>query len=204
MIPSLPAALRVALPLSLAILATGCASTAKPGAAAATSASSAATALVAADAALVPIGFLAGTWTQAQPRGAMIEEHWMEPRGKSMLGSFRRILGNGATPFYEFTQIVAEPDGVHLRQIHVHGNFETDPRRKDAMHLKLDRSGAGMVSFVPIADAAAAHAGSLERVTYTLGDDGVLTVRVEERARATEPGKPAGEPQVLEFRMTRR
>jgi len=202
MIPSLSAALRLALPLSLAILATGCASTAKPGAS--TAASPAATAHVAADAALVPIGFLAGTWTQAQARGAMIEEHWMEPRGKSMLGSFRRILGNGVTPFYEFTQIVAEPDGVHLRQLHVHGNFETDPRRKDAMHLKLDRSGANMVSFVPIADAAAAHAGSLERVTYTLGDDGVLTVRVEERARATEPGKPAGEPQVLEFRMTRR
>ena len=196
-------ALRTLAPLALALIAAGCSSTARSSAKPEADGAALASAPVAADAALVPLAFLAGTWMQAQPKGAMIEEHWMEPRGKSMLGSFRRILGNGATPFYEFTQIVAEPDGVHLRQIHVHGNFETDPRRKDAMHLRLDRSAARMASFVPIADAAAAHAGSLERVTYTLGDDGVLTVRVEERARATDPAKPAAGPQVLEFRMTR-
>lgn len=154
------------------------------------------------DPALVPLAFLAGTWSQTQPRGAMIEEHWMQPRGKSMVGSFRRILGNGATPFYEFTQIVSEADGVHLRQIHVHGNFETDPRRKEAMHLRLDRSEPNLASFVPVANA-----GSLERVTYALGADGVLSVRVEERptktSEATDSATTAPEPQVLEFRMTR-
>jgi len=49
-------------------------------------------------AALEPLAFMAGAWTQQQANGAMIEEHWMAPRGASMLGSFRRILGNGAVP----------------------------------------------------------------------------------------------------------
>jgi hypothetical protein len=152
----------------------------------------------AASPALEPLAFMAGTWTQQQAKGAMIEEHWMRPRGASMLGSFRRLLGNGAVPFYEFTQIVAEKDRVVLRQIHVHGNFDTDPRRAEPMTLKLDRLDATSVSFVPVDDPEKAKAGSLSRVTYTRVDPTTLLLVVE--PKPAKEGAPAEKP--LEFRMT--
>ncbi len=150
------------------------------------------------NAALEPLAFMTGAWTQAQANGAMIEEHWMAPRGSSMLGSFRRILGNGAVPFYEFTQIVAEKDRVILRQMHVHGNFEPDPKRVEPMLLVLEKAGANRATFVPAADPTKANAGDLSRVTYFLDGPDMLVLVVEPKAA---DGKPAEKP--LEFRMSR-
>ena len=150
------------------------------------------------NAALEPLAFMTGAWTQAQANGAMIEEHWMAPRGSSMLGSFRRILGNGAVPFYEFTQIVAENDRVILRQMHVHGNFEPDPKRVEPMLLVLQKAGANRATFVPAADPTKANAGDLSRVTYFLDGPDMLVLVVEPKAAE---GKPAEKP--LEFRMSR-
>ena len=150
------------------------------------------------NAALEPLAFMTGAWTQAQANGAMIEEHWMAPRGSSMLGSFRRILGNGAVPFYEFTQIVAEKDRVILRQMHVHGNFEPDPKRVEPMLLVLEKAGANRATFVPAADPTKANAGDLSRVTYFLDGPDMLVLVVEPKAAE---GKPAEKP--LEFRMSR-
>jgi hypothetical protein len=148
--------------------------------------------------ALVPLAFMAGAWTQQQPNGAMIEEHWMAPRGSAMLGSFRRILGNGAVPFYEFTQIVAEKDRVVLRQIHIHGNFEPDPKRTEPMELILERAVDGSATFVPIPDPAKANAGELERITYARDGADTLLLTVQPRPR---DGNPADAP--LVFRMVR-
>ena len=150
------------------------------------------------NAALEPLAFMTGAWTQAQANGAMIEEHWMAPRGSSMLGSFRRILGNGGVPFYEFTQIVAEKDRVILRQMHVHGNFEPDPKRVEPMLLVLEKAGANRATFVPAADPTKANAGDLSRVTYFLDGPDMLVLVVEPKAAE---GKPAEKP--LEFRMSR-
>lgn len=147
---------------------------------------------------LEPLAFMTGAWMQLQPNGAMIEEHWMAPRGSSMLGSFRRILGNGTVPFYEFTQIVAEKDRVILRQMHVHGNFEPDPKRTEPMLLVLQKAGANRATFVPVADPAKANTGDLARVSYFLDGPDTLVLVVEPKA---VEGKPAEKP--LEFRMSR-
>ncbi|MEY4103004.1 MAG: hypothetical protein RL461_206 [Planctomycetota bacterium] len=150
------------------------------------------------DARLGVMAFMTGTWVQEQANGAIIEEQWSMPRGASMLGAFRRLLGNGATPFYEFTQIVAEQDRVVLRQIHVHGNFETDPRRAVPMELVLEKAAAGSATFVPVPDGTKANAGSLDRVTYQADGPDTLVVTVQPKAAE---GKPAESP--LVFRMSR-
>jgi len=187
------AAQSVAVTLSVALalvpaLAGGCASTpARPAAHGAEAP---------VDPAVAPLAFMAGNWVLSQPNGATIEEHWQAPRGKALLGSFRRVLGNGITPFYEFTQIVAEKDRVVLRQIHVHGNFDTDPRRAEPMVLVMEKCTASMATFVPAKDGA--NAGALARVTYSAPDRNTLLLVVEPRPEA---GKPAEKP--LEFRMKR-
>jgi len=145
---------------------------------------------------LEPLAFMTGAWVLPQANGAIIEEHWMPARGNAMLGSFRRILGNGVTPFYEFTQIVAEKDGVVLRQIHVHADFDTDPKRAKPMELRLESCSPGRATFVPAASGA--NAGALARVTYSSPAAGELLLVVEPRA---EEGKPADPP--LQFRMRR-
>jgi hypothetical protein len=139
---------------------------------------------------------MSGAWTQQQANGAMIEEHWMPPRGSAMLGSFRRILGNGAVPFYEFTQIVAEKDRVVLRQIHIHGSFEPDPKRSEPMELVLERIGTESATFVPAVERA--NAGELERITYAREGAAMLVLTVQPKARE---GKLADPP--LVFRMVR-
>lgn len=153
---------------------------------------------------LKPLAFLAGGWAMSQAKGAMIEEHWTRPRGKAMVAMFRRVRGDQVTPFYEFTQIISEHEGVILRQMHVHGSFDTDPERMRTMTLRLEKAVNNSASFVPVDDVKVAAAGSLARVTYTLVDANTLVLTVESKAKEPKPGEaaPAAEP-ALEFRMTR-
>jgi len=146
------------------------------------------------------LAFMEGRWTQQQPNGAVIEEHWMAPRGNSMVGTFRRTLGNGITPFYEFTQIMAEKDMVILRQIHVHGNFETDPRRTDLMRLRLAKAEGNTATFVPVDPPLQANAQDMASITYALTGPDTLTLTVTPNP-PKDPEKPAQPP--LVFTMNR-
>ena len=64
------------------------------------------------------LSWLAGCWTQPRTNG-LVEEHWMTPRGGSMLGMSRTVVG-GKMVEYEFLRIavvggtlayVAKPSG---------------------------------------------------------------------------------------------
>jgi hypothetical protein len=64
------------------------------------------------------LAWLSGCWTQPRANG-LVEEHWMTPRGHSMLGMSRTVVG-GKTVEYEFLRIavvdgrlayVARPSG---------------------------------------------------------------------------------------------
>ena len=173
------------------------------------------------DARLKPLAFLTGSWCLSQPKGAVIQEQWMEPRGNSVVAVFRRVLGNGYTPFYEFSQIVAEEKRVVLRQIHVHADFDSDPRRAKPMVLRLVESSDAHAVFEPVEPPEESHTADLQRITYRRIDADTLLLRVESKpakaadakdaahdangaaeAKKDAPAKP--EPaQVLEFRMTR-
>jgi hypothetical protein len=158
------------------------------------------------DARLRALGFLTGSWCLSQPNGAMIQEQWTEPCGKSIVAVFRRVLGNGYTPFYEFSQIVAEDDRVLLRQIHVHADFDADPRRAKPMVLRMVESSDSHVVFEPVGTAEEAHSADLARITYRRLDANTLMLTVESTPPKgpADPSKPDPAPaQVLEFRMTR-
>jgi hypothetical protein len=146
------------------------------------------------------LSFMEGRWTQQQPNGAVIEEHWMAPRGNSMVGTFRRTLGNGITPFYEFTQIMAEKDMVILRQIHVHGNFEPDPRRTDLMRMRLAKVEGKAATFVPVDPPLKANAQDMATLCYERTDADTLVLTV-----TPNPPKEAGKEPVkpLVFTMKR-
>lgn len=165
------------------------------------------------DAALAPLSFLEGHWVTTLPNGMVSEEMWMPVRGKAMLGSFRQTRPDGNPAFFEFTQIIAMKDGVVLRQVHLHGRFETDERRKDPMFLKLAKVEGNSATFIPIADGefgegSKSHAGDLANVTYarSTSKDGAeaLTLRIESRP-VKDPKNPDAEPkpQIIEISMKR-
>jgi hypothetical protein len=144
--------------------------------------------------------FMEGRWTQQQPHGAVIEEHWMAPRGNTMVGTFRRTLGNGVTPFYELTQIMAESDMVILRQIHVHGDFEPDPKRTDLMRLRLAKVEGTSVTFVPVDPPLKANAQDMASIRYELADPNTLVLTVTPNP-PTDPTRTPAAP--LVFTMQR-
>ncbi len=165
------------------------------------------------DAALAPLAFLEGHWVTTLPNGMVSEEMWMPVRGKALLGSFRQTRPDGNPAFFEFTQIVAMKDVVVLRQVHLHGRFETDERRKDPMFLKLAKVEGNSATFIPIADGefgegSKSHAGDLANVTYarSTSTDGAesLTLRIESRP-VKDPKNPDAEPkpQIIEISMKR-
>lgn len=151
---------------------------------------------------MAKFAFMEGRWTQQQPNGAVIEEHWMAPRGNSMVGTFRRTLGNGVTPFYELTQIMAEKDMVILRQIHVHGNFEPDPKRTDLMRMRLEKIEGNAATFVPVEPPLKANAQDMASICYELKDPDTLVLTVTPNA-PKDPAKPAEKPLVFTMKRVR-
>lgn len=128
----------------------------------------------------------------------------MSARGKSMLGSFRQTRPDGKPAFFEFTQIVVESGQVTLRQIHVHGNFEADPRRKEAMTLRLSEAKDNKAIFVPVDEPAKSNAGDLASVTYALADADTLTLRIESKpVKQGEGDKAVTKPVVIEMSLKR-
>ncbi len=147
---------------------------------------------------------MVGHWQTTLPNGMVSEEMWMPVRGKSMLGSFRQTRPDGLPAFFEFTQVVAEKDRVVLRQIHVHGAFDTDERRKDPMVLRLDRVEGNSATFVPADEPEKAHTKDLASVTYSLKDADTLSLRIESKPvkDPKNPDAPA-KPQVIDLAMKR-
>jgi hypothetical protein len=151
--------------------------------------------------ALAPLAFLAGHWVTELPNGMVSEESWLPARGKSMLGSFRQTRPDGKPAFFEFSQIVVEGELVVLRQIHVHGGFDTDPRRKDPMMLRLLEAKDNSAVFVPVDDAAKANAGDLSSIRYTRTNDDTLALRVESKPVRGRDADETPKPVVIDIVM---
>lgn len=169
---------RAGLMLSLAActLVLGACQTAKQGATSNQSPEDQAllAALPKADAALEPLSFMAGRWIGINPNKTINEEHWMLPRGTSMMGMFRQIRRDLKPAFFETTQIVLEDDQVVLRMRHLHRQFEVPDNAKEAYSFKLEATEPNKASFVGIGNAR-----GTKRVTYRLVNANELAVDVE-------------------------
>ncbi|MHC4590984.1 MAG: DUF6265 family protein [Planctomycetota bacterium] len=59
---------------------------------------------------LAGLGWLTGSWVLVSG-GAVSEEHWTRPRGRTMLGLNRTVI-DGRTAAFEYVRIEDTPDGV--------------------------------------------------------------------------------------------
>lgn len=63
-----------------------------------------------------PLGslvWMTGTWESNQD-GEIVQEHWSEENGGTMMG-FNRVIVGEETVFFEYLQIVSTPEGVVYR-----------------------------------------------------------------------------------------
>jgi L-fucose mutarotase/ribose pyranase (RbsD/FucU family) len=75
---------------------------------------------------------------------------------------------------------MAHKDGEILVDAH-RPPSAADPRRKEAMNLRLSSAKDNVAVFVPVDDAAKANAGDLASVTYSLKDADTLAMRIESK-----------------------
>jgi hypothetical protein len=116
------------------------------------------------------LAWMAGAW-QGPDGDAQVEEHWIAPKGGTMLGVNRTVSG-GRTVEFEFLRIEQQGDSLV---------YLASPGGRPATPFKLVESGEARAVFEnPNHDFP-------RRVSYRLNADGSLTARIE----GTRGGKPA-------------
>jgi hypothetical protein len=135
-------------------------------------------AVLAAGGDLQALAWMAGTWTGSDG-GVQREEHWMAPRGGSMLGVHRDTQG-GRTVSFEFLRIEAGADGIV---------YWASPQGRPATPFKLAGGGAGGATDDGSAVFENPHHDFPRRILYWRDGAGALCARTE----GTLGGKPASE-----------
>jgi len=116
--------------------------------------------------------WLSGCWTQPRTNG-LVEEHWMRPRGGSLLGMSRTVSGD-QTVEYEFLRI-AIVDGVLTYVARPSGQAEA------AFPIKSIEDG--MVVFEnPSHDFP-------QRIIYRRNADATITARIEGTVKGEARGR---------------
>jgi hypothetical protein len=82
------------------------------------------------------LAWLTGCWSRARANG-MTEEHWMAPRGGTMLGMSRTVR-DGRTVEYEYLQIRAEAGSLV---------YEARPSGQPSATFALEKVAEDMVTF---------------------------------------------------------
>jgi hypothetical protein len=121
-----------------------------------------------ADPALQPLGFLAGRWTSDSADG-WEEEYWSQPRGNSMIGTFR-VVKDGDAVFYEFWAIEVEAGKAIFKMKHFNQGLVGWEEKADMVRLVASVSGRQDVTF-------SKPDGSLSLRYQRNGDELVSTLR---------------------------
>ena len=117
---------------------------------------------------LKPVAWMAGNWRLEGPN-VTIEEQWMEPAGKLMLGMSRTTSKRGS--FFEFLRVEARADGVY---------YVAQPKGGPPTDFKLVRHSASEAVFENLAHDFP------KRILYRLDSPEELTARVEGDACSKE------------------
>ncbi|MCI0355429.1 MAG: DUF6265 family protein, partial [Acidobacteria bacterium] len=114
------------------------------------------------------LSWMAGSWRMETPN-VTIEEQWMEPAGKLMLGMSRTTSKRGV--FFEFLRVEARSDGVY---------YVAQPKGGAPTDFKLVRHSANEAVFENLAHDFP------KRILYRLVSATELTARVEGDASSKE------------------
>lgn len=121
---------------------------------------------------LSTLSWMAGTWSGVQD-GVEMEEHWLAPKGNTMLGVHRDVKG-GKTVMFEFLRIDATPEGI---------TYWASPRGRPATPFRLAQTRENHVVFEN------REHDFPQRIIYWLDKDGALHAKIE----GTLQGKAASE-----------
>ena len=117
---------------------------------------------------LTAVSWMAGNW-RMEGANMTVEEQWMEPAGKLMLGMSRTTSKRGS--FFEFLRVEARADGVY---------YVAQPKGAPPTDFKLVRHTAQEAVFENLAHDFP------KRVIYRLDSPTELTARVEGDASSKE------------------
>ena len=95
--------------------------------------------------------FLEGRWVAVNANKTVNEEHWMAPRGNTLIGSFRQIRLDGDCSFVEMSQIAVEGEDIVLRLRHLHGRMEVPKGREEISLFRLVSLAKDRVEFAGMA-----------------------------------------------------
>lgn len=118
------------------------------------------------------LAWLSGCWTQPRANG-IIEEHWMTPRGGSMLGMSRTVVGD-KTVEYEFLRIAVV--GGTLAYV-------ARPSGQSEATFPLKSVTDGVVVFENLSHDFP------QRVIYRRNDDSSITARIEGTVKGEARGR---------------
>lgn len=114
------------------------------------------------------VSWMAGNWRMETP-SATIEEQWMQPAGRLMLGMSRTTSKRGS--FFEFLRVESRADGVY---------YVAQPKGRPGTDFKLIRSSPSEAVFENLAHDFP------KRIIYRLDSATELTARVEGDATSKE------------------
>ena len=117
---------------------------------------------------LAAVSWMAGNW-RIEGSSMTVEEQWMEPAGKLMLGMSRTTSKRGS--FFEFLRMEARADGVY---------YVAQPKGNPPTDFKLVRHSASEAVFENLAHDFP------KRILYRLDSANELTARVEGDASSKE------------------
>ncbi len=117
---------------------------------------------------LAAISWMAGNW-RVESSNAVIEEQWMPPAGKLMLGMSRTTSKRGS--FFEFLRVEARADGIY---------YVAQPKGNPPTDFKLVRHSAQEAVFENL------EHDFPKRIIYRLVSADELTARVEGEAGSQE------------------
>ena len=118
------------------------------------------------------LAWLSGCWTQPRANG-LVEEQWMAPRGGSMLGMSRTVVG-GKTVEYEFLRIAVV--GTTLAYV-------AKPSGQAEATFPVKSIDDGVVVFENLAHDFP------QRIIYRRGADGAVSARIEGTIKGETRGR---------------